>query len=417
MDMINKTIHLASPRMSDEGFELTYVKEAFDTNWVAPLGPNVTAFEQEFSNTLGVMDSSALVTGTAAIHLALKHVGIGEGNLPGAPDSRDTKKDIVLCSALTFSASVNPVVYQGASPVLVDSDWMTWNMDPIALQKAFEKYHGRVKAVLVAYLYGLLPDIDQILALCDHYGVPLVEDAAESLGSTYEAYYYRADGEPSRRWHKTPVRLNAGTAGEIGCFSFNGNKIITTSGGGMLTGNNPDTAEMVCNKVRFWATQSREKTPWYQHNELGYNYRMSNVCAGIGRGQLKVLSNHIQMKKDIFSFYEKHLVPTGKIRMMPIKEDVDPNYWLSCVTFADLINPMDVYESLLAENIHSRPIWKPMNLQPFYQYCDFFTAEVNGSMGEALFRKGLCLPSDINMDEADLSRVVTHILNFVRGCS
>ncbi len=409
MDKKLKPIHLATPRMSDEGFELEFVRQAFDSNWIAPLGPNVTAFEKKFASKLGVEDAVALSSGTAAIHLALKLMGVGEGTKPSEPKSSDTKEDIVLCSSLTFSASVNPVVYQGATPVLIDSDWATWNMDPEALKQGLEKYKGKVKAVVVAYLYGLLPDIDRILALCDEYQVPLIEDAAESLGSTYDSFYYREEGKSNRSWHDTPIRLHAGTADELGCFSFNGNKIITTSGGGMLTGNNPETAKNICKKARFWATQSREPVPWYQHEELGYNYRMSNVCAGIGRGQLKILDRHVQKKKEIFDYYKKHLEPTGKIRMMPVPEGVYPNYWLSCVTFDEPIDPMSVYEMLKEKKIESRPIWKPMNMQPYYEYCDFITTTAKRSMGEELFGRGLCLPSDVNMGEEELEWVVASL--------
>ena len=206
--------------MSEEGYELEYVKEAFATNWIAPLGPNVTAFEKEFAATIGICDAAALVSGTAAIHLALKLVGVGEGIRPNDSKARDPRDDIVLCSSLTFAASVNPIVYQHATPVLIDSEWSTWNMDPKALEIALNKYKGRVKAVLVVHLYGLLADIDQILALCDEYGVPVIEDAAESLGTTYDAYYYRAKGEMKRRWHGVPLRLYAGTASDIGCFGL-----------------------------------------------------------------------------------------------------------------------------------------------------------------------------------------------------
>ncbi|MFA5586725.1 MAG: DegT/DnrJ/EryC1/StrS family aminotransferase [Saccharofermentanales bacterium] len=408
-------IHLARPRMSDEGFELGYVQQAFDTNWIAPLGPNVTAFETEFADKLGVKDAVALSSGTAAIHLALKLAGVGEGNKPDIAKPRDTREDIVLCSSLTFAASVNPVVYQGATPVLIDSDWATWNMDPKALKAALEKFKGRIKAVVAAYLYGLLPDIDQILSLCDEYQVPLIEDAAESLGSTYDSYYYKSEGELRRSWHTTPIRLHAGTAGEIGCFSFNGNKIITTSGGGMLTANNPETAHKVCEKVRFWATQSRESAPWYQHQEVGYNYRLSNVSAGIGRGQLMVLDRHVQIKREIYEYYKENLEPSGRIRMMPVPEGVFPNYWLSCITFDQPIDPMDVYKHLNDNNIESRPIWKPMNLQPYYEHCTFITAQKSGNMGEQLFGRGLCLPSDLNMSRDDLNRIVNSIKEGIEG--
>lgn len=225
--MNKKPIYLSSPRMSDEGYELEYVRQAFETNWIAPLGPNVTAFEQEFAEAIGAKDAAALVSGTAAIHLALKLVGVGEGIRPNDPNAREPREDIVLCSSLTFAASVNPIVYQHATPVLVDSEWTTWNMDPNALKIALEKYMGRVKAVIVVHLYGLLADIDQILALCDEYNVPLIEDAAESLGTTYDAYYYRAEGEAKRCWHDVSRRLYAGTASDIGCFSLHGDKFYT----------------------------------------------------------------------------------------------------------------------------------------------------------------------------------------------
>lgn len=412
MDHSLKPILLASPRMSEEGFELGFVKEAFDTNWIAPLGPNVTAFEQEFAARLGAGDAAALSSGTAAIHLALKTVGVGEGTRPSQPEPRDTRGDVVLCSSLTFSATVNPVVYQGATPVLIDSDPETWNMDPRALEQALEKYKGRVKAVLVAYLYGLLPDIDRILALCDHYQVPLIEDAAESLGSTYQSFYYAKEGG-NRAWQKEPLTREAGTAGEMGCFSFNGNKIITTSGGGMLTGNNPRTAKAICDKARFWSTQSREPAPWYQHEELGYNYRMSNVSAGIGRGQLMVLDRYLAAKKEIYRFYKEKLEETGRIRMMPVPQGVSPNYWLSCATFDESIDPMAVFEALREKKIDSRPIWKPMNLQPYYAHCDFISSSAGLSTGEILFKTGLCLPSDINMEDGDQERVVSSILQLV----
>jgi dTDP-4-amino-4,6-dideoxygalactose transaminase len=289
----------------------------------------------------------------------------------------------------------------------------TYFLDPKALKIALDKYKDKVKAVIVVHLYGLLADIDQILSICDEYGVPVIEDAAESLGSTYDAYYYRAEGEAKRRWHDTPKRLYAGTAADIGCFSFNGNKIITTSGGGMLTGNNPDSAKEFCEKVRFWASQSREKTPWYQHEELGYNYRMSNVLAGIGRGQLKVLDRHIEAKKSIFEFFKERLEKTGMVRMMPVPEGVYPNYWLSCITFDDSSKVIKVFAKLDENIISARPIWKPMHMQPFYHYCDFITAQPEGSMGEELFMSGLCLPSDINMGERELERIVETIANIL----
>ncbi len=410
----DKAIHLASPRMSHEGYELDYIKQAFVSNWIAPLGPNVEGFEKEFSQQLGVFDAAALSSGTAAIHLALKLVGVGEGIKPSEADARDPRQDLVLCSSLTFSASVNPIIYQGATPILIDSSPENWNMDVQALEIALDKYRGRVKAVLAVHLYGLLADIDQIQYLCDQHDVPLIEDAAESLGSSYLSYYYRKPGESSRSWQSQPILRQAGTAGDIGCFSFNGNKIITTSGGGMLTGNQEESAHAYCDKVRFWATQSREPAPWYQHEEIGYNYRMSNVCAGIGRGQLKVLDRHLQDKKTIFHYYKEVLEETGKVRMMPVPDGVYPNYWLSCCIFSDSIDPMVIYELLQERNIASRPIWKPMNLQPYFQHCEFVSTQPVGSVGQALFETGLCLPSDINMDQADLSKVTDLIIHAIK---
>lgn len=403
-----KPVFLASPKMSEAGYELEFVHEAFASNWVAPLGPNVDAFEREFSTKIGAVDAAALSSGTAAIHLALKLVGVGEGILPNDPDARDPKEDVVLCSSLTFSASVNPVVYQGATPVFIDADEKTWNMDPELLQEGLEKYGKRVKAVIVAHLFGLIADMDKIHAICDAFEVPLIEDAAESLGTLYDSCYYQKEGETSRQWHEKPIRRHAGTAADMGCFSFNGNKIITTSGGGMLTGNNPETAMSSCKKARFWSTQSREDAPWYQHEELGYNYRMSNVVAGIGRGQLKVLDRHIEEKEKIFHYYKKHLEQKNKVSLMPVPEDVFPNYWLSVARFEDSRKVMEVYGALAEKNIASRPMWKPMNLQPFYRHCDFISKETV-SVGEKLFESCLCLPSDINSIEEDLECVV-HII-------
>ena len=360
-----KRIHLASPHMSEEGYEKHYVQEAFDTNWIAPLGTNVNEFEKEFSQRIGIGFAAALSSGTAAIHLALKAAGVVKG-------------DIVFCPSFTFSATVNPVIYLNAVPVLIDSDEDTWNMSPDMLEKAFQKYPN-VKAVLVVHLYGITADLDKIIDFCKEMKIALIEDAAESLGTLYKG-------------------KQTGTFGEFGIFSFNGNKIITTSGGGMLVSNNE---ERVC-KVRFWATQSRDAAPHYQHSELGYNYRMSNVVAGIGRGQLKVLDKRIEKKKYIFDYYVKELSGLEGIKFMPINSWNVPNYWLTCVTFSGSVSSLDVRLALEVENIESRPIWKPMHLQPFYADFDFFGSGVSGE----LFEKGLCLPSDTNMDDSDLERIV-----------
>lgn len=366
-------IYLSSPHMSDDGYEQAYIKEAFSTNWIAPLGTNVNEFERELSAKVGARCAAALSAGTAAIHLALKAAGVGMG-------------DIVFCQSLTFSATANPIMYQNAIPVFIDSDKETWNMSPIALEKAFQKYEGRVKAVLVVHLYGLSADLDMILELCNKYNVPLIEDAAESLGTLYKGKY-------------------TGTFGKYGIFSFNGNKIITTSGGGMLVANDPETAKERIEKVRFWATQSRDVARWYQHSELGYNYRMSNIVAGIGRGQLKVLDKRVSKKKEIFEFYKRELGQLEGVEMMPINDWNEPNYWLSCITLSGPVRPLDIMLALEEENIESRPIWKPMHLQPFYSECDFISQCETGSISEKIFESGVCLPSDTKMTDSALKRV------------
>lgn len=361
----NKKIWLASPHMSDEGYEMQYVQEAFDTNWIAPLGPNVNEFEKELTAKIGAKHAAALISGTAAIHMALKAAGVGQG-------------DIVFCQDLTFSATANPIIYQNATPVFIDSNFETWNMDLAALEVAFEKYGDRVKAVLVVHLYGLSADMDPIVELCKKHNVTLIEDAAESLGTTYKGKY-------------------TGTFGNYGIFSFNGNKIITTSGGGMLVSNNEERIA----KVRFWATQARDKARHYQHEEIGYNYRMSNIVAGIGRGQLKVLDQRVAKKKYIFEFYKRELGGLKGIEFMPVNEWNDPNYWLSCITLNGAVKPLDIMEALEKENIESRPIWKPMHMQPIFEKYDF----IGEGVSEKIFESGVCLPSDTKMTDEDLYRV------------
>lgn len=351
--------------MSDEGYEMEYIQEAFNTNWIAPLGKNVNEFENEIAAKVGIKSAVALSSGTAAIHMALKAVGVGEG-------------DIVFCPSLTFSATANPIIYQNATPVFIDSDYETWNMSPSALEKAFEKYPN-VKAVLVVHLYGLAADMDKIVEICNKHHVPLIEDAAESLGTTYKG-------------------KSTGTFGDYGIFSFNGNKIITTSGGGILISNNEERIA----KVRFWATQSRDKARHYQHSELGYNYRMSNIVAGIGRGQLKVLDQRIDKKRYIYEFYKREFENIDGIEMMPINDWNKPNCWLSCIALSGNIKPLDIMEALEKDNIESRPIWKPMHLQPFFKEYDY----IGGEVSERLFENGVCLPSDTKMTDEDLNRVV-----------
>lgn len=365
---MQKRIFLSSPHMSDEGYEKQYINEAFDSNWIAPLGENVDGFEKELAQKVGSKAAAALSSGTAAIHLALKAAGVGQG-------------DIVFCPTLTFSATANPIIYQNAIPVFIDSDYKTWNMCPKALEEAFEKYPN-VKAVIVVHLYGISADMDQIMEICKKYNAVVIEDAAESLGTYYKGKH-------------------SGTMGDYGIFSFNGNKIITTSGGGMLISNNEEKIA----KARFWSTQSRDQARHYQHSELGFNYRMSNVVAGIGRGQLKVLDERVKKKQYIFEFYKRELGALEGIKLMPINEWDEPNCWLSCVTLNGKVKALDVMEALEKENIESRPVWKPMHLQPFFEEYDF----IGQGVSEELFENGVCLPSDTKMTDEDLIRVVETI--------
>ena len=361
----NKKIYLSSPHMSDEGYEMEYIKEAFDTNWIAPLGKNVDEFENELAAKVGSKAAAALTTGTAAIHLALKAAGVGAG-------------DIVFCPSLTFSATANPIIYQNAIPVFIDSNYETWNICPKALQEAFEKYPN-VKAVIVVHLYGLSADMDKIMEICKKHNVTVIEDAAESLGTYYKGKH-------------------TGTFGDYGIFSFNGNKIITASGGGMLVSDNEERIA----KTRFWATQSRDPARHYQHSELGFNYRMSNVVAGIGRGQLKVLDKRVEKKKYIFQYYKRELSGLEGIQFMSINEWNEPNYWLSCITLSAKIRPIRIVEALEEKNIESRPIWKPMHMQPFFEKYDYIGSDVS----EIIFDNGVCLPSDTKMSDQDLTRVI-----------
>lgn len=372
MTNMSKKILLASPHMSDEGYEQQFIKEAFDTNWIAPLGENVNKFEEEIANYVGVKTGAALSAGSAAIHLGLKALNVKQG-------------DIVFCSSLTFSATCNPIIYQNATPVFIDSEYETWNMDPLALEKAFEKYPNP-KAVIVVHLYGTPAKMDEIIKICKKHNVPLIEDAAESLGSIYNGQ-------------------QTGTFGEYGVFSFNGNKIITTSGGGMLVSNNEDGIK----KVRFWATQSKEPVRHYEHKEIGYNYRMSNICAGIGRGQLKVLDKRIEKKTEIYNKYKNELEKVKEIKMQPIPKNTKPNHWLSVMTIDkdSKVKPLNIMETLEKENIDSRPVWKPMHLQPVFKGYDFITAKNDGtSVSEDLFNRGVCLPSDTKMTEEEQERVI-----------
>ena len=369
-------IYLASPHMSEEGYEQQYVKEAFDTNWIAPLGKNVNEFEKEIAAYVGAKDAAALSSGSAALHLALKAAGVKAG-------------DIVFCQDLTFSATANPIAYEKAIPVFIDSDYETWNMSPEALERAFEKYPD-VKAVMPVHLYGLPANMDRIMEICKKHGVPVIEDAAESLGTLYHGQY-------------------TGTFGDYGVFSFNGNKIITTSGGGMLVCNLPEEqAKERIAKVRFWATQAREKARHYEHKEIGYNYRMSNIVAGIGRGQMKVLDQRIEQKRHIFAYYQEHLGDLEGLSFMPLHENERANCWLSVIQLTPdcKVRPLDVMVALEQGDIESRPVWKPMHMQPVFADCDYID---NGKVGESLFENGVCLPSDTKMTDEDLKRICTII--------
>lgn len=372
--MGKKRIYLASPTMHE--WEQKYVKEAFDTNWIAPVGPHVDAFEKEIVEYTGAQNAVALSGGTAALHLAVKLLDVKEG-------------DVVFCTALTFAASCNPVVYEKATPVFIDSEPDTWNMSPQALEKAFEKY-PHPKAVICVHLYGTPAKLDEIMAICEAHHVPMIEDAAESLSATYKG-------------------RQTGTFGEIGTYSFNGNKIITTSGGGMLVSANKDYVD----KARFLSTQARDPARHYQHSQIGYNYRMSNVLAAIGRGQLKSLDLHRQLKKQIYETYCEAFADIPEIMMNPMNPDGEANYWLSGLKIAKdcPVTPEQIMNALDAENIESRPVWKPMQLQPVFAHCDFFSHREDGSesVSAEIFERGLCLPSDIKNTKEDMELIVSII--------
>ena len=378
MEIANKRILLSTPTMHGE--EMGYVKEAFDRNWIAPLGFNCDCFETEMTEYLsqGLKDkyhTLALSSGTAALHLAYKLAGVKRG-------------DIVLCSDMTFAATVNPISYEGGVQVFVDSEEDTWNMDPLALEKAFEKY-PQAKVVALAHLYGTPAKMDEILDVCKRHNAILVEDAAEALSATYKG-------------------REMGTFGNYNVISFNGNKIITTSGGGMLITAEKEAKE----KAYFWATQAREKAPWYQHEEIGYNYRMSNVVAGIGRGQLIHIEEHRKKKEEIYKRYLQGF-QSLPVKMNPYLPHMKPNFWLSCLLIDEdcQVKPMEIYEKLAEANIETRPIWKPMHMQPVFKANDFICIGKK-SVGKEIFSRGLCLPSDIKMTEEEQDFVI----NQVKSC-
>ena len=375
---MTQRILLSSPHMS--GHEQKYIQEAFDTNWIAPLGANVDGFEKELADYVGVNGAAAVSAGTAAIDLALNLIGVGRG-------------DIVFCSTLTFIASANPILYRGAKPVFIDSEWDTWNMSPQALAQAFkdaEQNRKLPKAVIIVNLYGQSAKIDELLAICESYGVPIVEDAAESLGSSYKG-------------------KKSGTFGKFGIFSFNGNKIITTSGGGMLVSNDVEALQ----RATFLATQARDAAKHYQHSVVGYNYRMSNILAGIGRGQLEVLDERVAQKRAIFDRYSKAFSEINGLDMMPELEDTFSNRWLSTMTLNPKkidISPYALIDKLNEANIEARPVWKPLHLQPLFEECQFYPHAENEIVSEQLFEKGICLPSDSKMTVEEQQRVIDVIL-------
>jgi dTDP-4-amino-4,6-dideoxygalactose transaminase len=366
--MINKKIWLSSPHMGGE--EVKFVMEAFNTNWIAPVGPHVEQFEKELAVWNNIDHCAALSSGTAAIHLALIILGVQPG-------------DDVICSSFTFSGSCNPILYVGATPVFIDSETATWNMDPDLLEEAIldrMKKGRKPKAIILVHLYGAAAQVNRIMEISRKYEIPIVEDAAEALGGTYNNQFL-------------------GTFGHLGIFSFNGNKIITTSGGGALVSKNGEWI----NKARFLATQARDPAPHYQHSSVGYNYRLSNVLAGIGRGQLKVLEERVNQRRSVFEFYKTTLKDTPAITFQPEASNTRSNRWLTTTVIK---HPSATREhlrlALEQQNIESRPLWKPMHLQPVFSQ---YPAYVNGT-SESLFKEGLCLPSGTNLEEADLTRVV-----------
>lgn len=370
---MSKRILLSSPTMHGE--ELQYIQEAFDRNWIAPLGFNCDGFEEEMVKYLygeekeEAYHALALASGTAALHMAVKLVGVKRG-------------DVVLCSDMTFAATVNPISYEGGVQVFVDSERDTWNMDPAALEKAFEKY-PEAKVVMLAHLYGTPSKMKEIMEICEKHDAILIEDAAEALSATYQGQ-------------------QCGTFGKYNVLSFNGNKIITTSGGGMLLADTKEARD----KALFWSTQAREHELWYEHKEIGYNYRMSNVVAGIGRGQLLHLEEHRQLKEAIYLRYKEGLkdLPISMNAYLP---DTKPNFWLSCLLIDEgcSVKALDILRRLHEENIESRPFWKPMHMQPVFAECDFITVE-DKPVNEGLFERGLCLPSDIKMTVEEQERII-----------
>lgn len=369
--MNDNKIWLSSPHMG--GGEQKYVQEAFETNWIAPLGPNVSGFEQDLENYLGNnCHVAVLSSGTAALHLALIALGVKAG-------------DEVICQSMTFSASANPITYLGATPIFVDSESETWNICPKALEEAIVdriNLGKKPKAIIAVHLYGVPFNYEKIKQISHIYQIPIIEDSAEALGSSYQ-------------------NQKCGTLGDIGILSFNGNKIITTSGGGALVTNDPKIKE----KVIFLATQARDNAPHYQHSEIGYNYRMSNVCAGIGRGQMEVLDQHVHARREMHTFYQELFQDIEGVTLFQANESAFANYWLSAILIDEQITNGVTREKLRllfeAENIESRPLWKPMHLQPVFSKYPYY----GGNIATSLFEKGLCLPSGSNLTQVERDRI------------
>ncbi len=357
------------------GTELEYIKEAFDTNWISPVGPNIAAFEETLQEYSGATHAAALSSGTAAIHLALIMLGV-------------TREDEVICSSFTFAGSCNPIVYLGATPVFVDSEADTWNMDPERLEEAIKdrlRLGKKPKAIILVHLYGMPAKMTELMAVADKYEIPVIEDAAEALGATYRG-------------------KKLGTFGCMGVYSFNGNKIITTSGGGALISDN----EEYINQARFLSTQARDTAPHYEHSQIGYNYRMSNIVAGIGRGQMEVLDDHIGKRREVYEGYRRMLGDLEGVSFVPEAPGMFANRWLTTILIDPVLSgttPEFIREGLEKENIESRPVWKPMHMQPVYAEAPMYGGEVC----EQIFAKGLCLPSGSNMTNDELNRIENQI--------
>ena len=381
--MKNSRIYLSPPHMT--GKEQLYINEAFESNWIAPLGRNVDMFEKEIAEYVGAKGAVAVSSGTAAIHLALSLLDVKRG-------------DRVFCSTFTFVASANPILYQGAEPIFIDSEPESWNMSPLALERAlYDAYkEGKLpKAVILANIYGQSGKMDELMTLCDHYGVPIIEDAAESLGSTYHGKH-------------------SGTFGDFGVYSFNGNKIITTSGGGMLVSNDLNRLE----KARFLATQAREQAVYYQHHEVGYNYRMSNILAGIGRAQLEVIEDRVHAKREVFKRYARLLAEVDGIDFLAELPETRSNRWLTVFTMNHLeiaAEPFEVLKSMTEHNIEVRPLWKPLHMQPLYSGASYYSHSEHEDVSEHLFKTGLCLPSGSNLSEIEQVRVVNCLKESLKG--